>query len=321
MTDSNLETRHLTIDAQTPTELWRADRAVQHLTGASRRQTNGLFDQACVTLNGQPCAEPWKHLAAGDTVQVIYESGRRYKEQVKPPKYLGFTIEYEDADLLVVDKPASWLTVPSSRGERDTLVQRVEAYVAKQNRGRRVQLPAVHRLDRGVSGLLVLGKTTAACHELRRQFASRTPERRYVAIVAGLMETHVGEIRSHLTTDDELQRHSTDDPEAGELAITRYEVVRKLHDTTLVRVELETGRRNQIRVHFLEVGHPLLGDPRYGRSSSHHVRWPFPRVALHAEFLAFSHPADGRRMEFHKPMPVEFEEFLRTEPVAGPAAP
>jgi len=319
--DNNLANPGLTIDAETPIELWRADRAVQHLTHASRRQTNGLFDEGCVSLNGQPCTEPWKHLVLGDCIQVVYEPSRRYKAHVKPPKHLGFHIEYEDADLMVVDKPASWLTVPSGHIDRDTLVQRIEEYVARQNRGRRTPLTAAHRLDRGVSGLLVFGKTVAACNELRQQFASRTPERRYVAIVKGVLAEDSGEIRSYLTTDDDLKRHSTDSPTTGELAITRFSVARRLSDTTLIRVQLETGRRNQIRVHFTEAGHPVLGDPRYGRPKNEHARWTAHRVALHAEFLAFAHPSDGRRMEFQRPLPAEFETFLRSEPDTGPAGP
>lgn len=300
----------MVIEPQTPPDLWRADRAVQHLTSASRRQTNGLFDSGCVTLNGAPCAEPWKHLAVGDRIEVDFDPERRYKARPKPPKYLGFWIGYEDEHLLVVDKPAAWLTVPTEHGERDTLVQRIEEYVSRQNRGRPARLSASHRLDRGVSGLLVFGKTPSICAALRRQFAARTPERRYVALVAGRVEAEQGEMRSYLTTDERLTRHSTDDPDEGELAITRFATVERLEDSTLVRVELETGRRNQIRVHWAEAGHPILGDPRYGKPGVRHPRWPHLRLALHAELLAFEHPANGRRMLFERPMPVEFTEFL-----------
>lgn len=313
MNETPAESRRLTISADTPRELWRADRAVQHLTQASRRQTNGLFDAQCVTLNGQPCAEPWRHLVEGDTIVVDFEPERRYKARAKPPKHLGFSIEYEDADVIVVDKPAAWLTVPASRADRDTLAQRLEQYVSRQNRGRFVRLSAAHRLDRGVSGLIVFGKHDEACQALRQQFAARTPDRRYVGIVAGRMPDDAGELRSYLTTDDRLNRASTDDPNSGELAVTRYAVIRRQGDTTLVRIELETGRRHQIRVHLAEAGHPLLGDPRYGRPASQHRRWTAPRIALHAEYLAFSHPRDGHTLEFEKPMPREFMDFLQGE--------
>lgn len=309
----------MSIDGATPTELWRADRAVQHLTQASRRQTNGLFDAGCVTLNGQVCREPWRHLAVGDRIDVVYEAERRYKATPKPPKHLGFHIEYEDDDLLVVDKPAAWLTVPSGPADRDTLVQRIEDYVTRRNRGRRIRLSAAHRLDRGVSGLLAFGKSPAMCEALRRQFAERSPDRRYQAIVAGIMSTDAGEMRSYLTTEDDLTRRSTDRPEEGELAVTRYQVLRRLRDTTLVEIELETGRRNQIRVHFAEAGHPLLGDPRYGRPASAHRNWKHLRIALHAEFLALAHPRDGRPLEFRRGAPAEFVQFLSGE-AAEPSA-
>lgn len=261
-------------------------------------------------LNGQPCAEPWRHLTLGDSITVDFDPGQRYAAKRKPPRYLGFSILFEDDSILVVDKPAPWLTVPSGAGERDTLVQRIEAYVTRQNRGRVTRLSAAHRLDRGVSGLLVFGKTPAACGELRRQFAERTPDRLYVAIVAGVMSDDAGEFRSYLTTDDELIRHSTTDPDAGELAVTRYSVVRRLADATLVRIELDTGRRNQIRVQFAEAGHPVLGDPRYGRERSRREKWPESRLALHAESLSFAHPVDGRILSFELPWPEEFTRFL-----------
>ena len=168
----------------------------------------------------------------------------------------------------------------------------------------------MHRLDRGVSGLLVFGKSQIMADRLRDQFASRKPERLYNAIVAGKMKQTQGEFRSYLTTAKSLTRYSTNDPSAGELAVTHYQVLEYLADTTLVEVQLETGRRNQIRVHFSEAGHPVLGDPRYSPEEAQHAHWPHERIALHARTLGIANPETGVAMKFDLPLPPEMARFI-----------
>src|SRR5438552_11740188 len=113
---------------------------------------------------------------------------------------------------------------------------------------------------------------------MRDQFAARKPQRRYLALVVGNVPSAQGTVRSHLATDKELNRYSTDDESAGELAVTHYRVLRSWPGVTLVEVRLETGRRNQIRVHFAEMGHPVLGDRRYGAADAMHPGWPYRRL-------------------------------------------
>lgn len=305
-----LTTRSLQITEQLPQELWKADRAVQSLAGTSRRQTVGLFDKGCVRVNGQPCAAPWQRLQLGDLVEIIYDRHQRYSPTKKPPKYLGFDILFEDQHLIVVNKPAEWLTVPTPNREPNTLIQRISDYLTKANRGRRIRVQAVHRLDRGVSGVLVFAKHDDAHRELRRQFESHLPEREYAAIVKGRMGESSGTFRSYLATNKSLKRYSTDDASQGELAITHYRVEQLLADASLVRVQLETGRRNQIRVHFAEAGHPILGDERYEHELAMHPRWRARRIALHAAILAFDHPMTAERCRYELPLPTEFERFL-----------
>lgn len=303
-------TKTLTIDDATPAETRKADRAVQALTGASRRQTVGLFDQHCVWLNGQPCFTPWQRLDVGDTIEVRYVPDENYRPKKKPPKYLPFEILYEDEHLIVVNKPAHWLTVPSRRKEKNTLVQRVGEYLTKQRRGRPTRALAVHRLDRGVSGAIVFAKTPDAQSKFRKALERREPEREYVAIVAGRMKERRGTFQSYLTSDEDLKQYSTEDTEEGKLAVTHYEVEDYVGNTTIVRVKLETGRRNQIRVHFAEAGHPVLGDPTYEPQRAKHRRWKVNRIALHAQLLSFEHPITRQPCRFEVPLPEEFQNFI-----------
>lgn len=306
----SLTKKTFAITRDVPSEQRRADRVAQHLTGASRRQTQGLFDHDCVLVNGEICHEPWRWLKDGDSVDIRYDEQQRYAAIKRPPKYLGFEILYEDEHLIVVDKPAMWLTVPSPKGETNTLVQRVSEYLTRRNRGRLVRVWAVQRLDRGVSGAIVLGCEEEAANALRRQFAAHEPHREYVGIVAGRLARDRGEFRSRLASGDDLRQRSVEDSDEGQLAVTRYVVERRWNDATLVRVHLETGRRNQIRVHFAEDGHPVLGDPTYAPQLAQHPRWPSKRLALHAEQLGFQHPLTGQEMRFTAARPPEFTEFV-----------
>ncbi len=314
-------TRQAVVDSASPHVGGRIDRLVQELVGGTRSHVTGLFDHDCVTFNGQPTHETGWRLAAGDRVEVRFEANRRYAPRAKPRPHRGFVVIHEDRELLVVDKAAELLTVPTDRGERYTLAERVGEYVRRSGGGRGVY--PVHRLDRGVSGLLVFGKSPGIERLLRDQFAARKPERRYAAIVAGHLAAATGEFRSYLATDKALNRFSTEDREIGQLAVTHYRVLESLADTTLVEVWLETGRRNQIRVHFAEAGHPVLGDPRYEAAAARHRAWPHERIALHAQTLGLEHPVTGQRMLFESRLPAEMVTFInqsRGGAVAGDAA-
>jgi len=300
--------RQAVVDASSPHVGGRIDRLVQELAGGTRSHVAGLFDYDCVTLNGRPMHETGWRLAAGDRVEVRFEARRRYSPRPKARPHRGFVIVYEDRDLLVVDKAPELLTVPTERGERYTLAERVGEYVRRSGGGRGV-FP-VHRLDRGVSGLLAFGKAQDVEKRLRDQFAARKPERKYVAIVAGHPAAAAGEFRSYLATDKSLNRYSTDDREIGQLAVTHYRVLERWADTTLVEVWLETGRRNQIRVHFAEAGHPVLGDPRYQAPAARHRQWPYQRIALHAQTLGFEHPVTGESLRFDSRLPAEMVQFI-----------
>jgi 23S rRNA pseudouridine1911/1915/1917 synthase len=300
-----------TIAPDSPLGGQRVDRLIQEWCGLSRSQVTGLFDHGCVRIGGAVCTQPGQRLAAGDRVELKYDPHQRYHPTNKPRRNLGFEVVFEDRHLLVVNKPAGLLTVPTRREETNTLVAKVAEYVKHVGKGRGAF--TVHRLDRGVSGLLVLGKTQEIVRQLKDQFAESKPEREYVAIVAGHLKQRQGTFETHLATDKDLNRFSTDDVEIGQLAITHFRVVAHLEGATLVQVRLETGRRNQIRVHFAEAGHPILGDERYRPDLSAHPRWPHDRLALHARLLGFTHPITREPLLFEAPLPAEMDAFLRAD--------
>lgn len=301
----------LTVDQSTPETERRIDKIVRALTQFSARQTQGLFGFGGVKLNGRVCEEPWKWLAIGDRVEIEFEPGRRYKAPPKPRKYSGFEIVFEDDDLIVVNKQAHLLTVPTDRHETNTLLHHVSDYLSRGQRYRS-KLWVVHRLDRGVSGLLVFGKQPEVATAIREQLAERKPLRRYIAIVAGNLQSGAGKFESYLATNKKsLTRFSTDDPTVGEHAITHYCVVERLPEVTVVEVWLETGRRNQIRVHLAEAGHPVLGDQRYRPQQARHRRWTWNRLALQAIELGFVHPSSGEELHFKLPMAPEMWKFLQ----------
>jgi 23S rRNA pseudouridine1911/1915/1917 synthase len=286
----------------------RVDLVVRQLSGSSRSQIRGMFDHGCVSINGTPCETITAHVMPGDVVALRYDPGQRYHEKKKSWDDRTFSISFEDEHLIVVDKSAGSLTVPTDRNEKSTLVDRVTVYLSHSRRKRHAWV--VHRLDRAVSGLVVFGKDESIAEQLIEQFKRRKPQRVYTAIVAGLMSSDSGTFRSYLATGKNLDRFVTAPAPDTELAITHYRVLRRMADTTLVEATLETGRRNQIRVHFADAGHPVLGDPRYEKKLAKHPRWIRKRIALHAKTLGFEHPLTGKTMVFESPLPAAMAKFL-----------
>lgn len=286
----------------------RIDLVVREMAQTSRAQVRGMFDHGCVWINEQPCTDPGVPVSLGDVVLLKFDPHTRYREKKKRWDDRVFSIAYEDDDIIVVDKAAGSLTVPTDHHEPNTLVQRVSVYLSHSRRSR--DACVVHRLDREVSGLLVFGKSEEVAENLIEQFKRRKPTRVYAAIVAGVIERDSGTYESHLATGKNLDRYVTSPGKHSERAITHFEVVRRMSDTTLVTAKLETGKRNQIRVHFAHAGHPVLGDPRYQPDAASHPRWVRKRIALHAKTLGFSHPTTNKPMSFESELPSAMTKFI-----------
>ncbi|MGE0760926.1 MAG: RluA family pseudouridine synthase [Pirellulaceae bacterium] len=300
--------KSLHLDARLPPPARRLSQLVGQLAGLNRHQTLQVIHERHVRVNGVVVTRPQLVLEPGDHLQIAWDPAMFQSAPPASPVSQSLEIVFEDEHLVVVGKPPALLTVPTRHRERTTLISLLEKRLQAARPGQRAY--CVHRLDRGVSGLLVFGKRLEIAAAIRDQFEARKPERRYVAIVAGRVAKPRGTFRTYLATDADLNRFSTQDASQGELAVTHYQVTRRCANATVVEVTLETGRRNQIRVHFAESGHPVLGDPRYGNRAAPQVAWPHRRLALHAATLGFRHPVDGRSLRFRSPLPPEMSEFL-----------
>lgn len=213
---------------------------------------------------------------------------------------------YEDDDILVVDKGYGLLSVDtetSKKSKIDTAYSILREYVKSVHPSNKIFI--VHRLDRDTSGLMVFAKTIEAKEALQHNWNNMVLERKYVALLDGEMEKESGEIRSHLAETSQHEVYSTDDPAEGKLAVTRYKVRRRGKGHTLAEFSLDTGRKNQIRVHARDLGYPITGDKKYGNGSG-----PLHRLALHAETLRFAHPITRRDMNFTSQVPSQFFKYV-----------
>lgn len=204
---------------------------------------------------------------------------------------------YEDADLVVIVKPEGLLSVATD-------FETHSAHAILKERKEAIVYP-VQRLDRETSGVMVFAYTQRAREGLQEQFQAHSIDRTYSGIVEGILQEKKGSWQSYLIEDPDYFVRSANQ---GKLSITHYEVIRETRKLSLVRFKLETGRKNQIRVHCSEAGHPLAGDEKYGAKTN-----PAKRLCLHASRLGFMHPASGKKMQFEIPMPDSFYKMMNNE--------
>jgi 23S rRNA pseudouridine1911/1915/1917 synthase len=276
----------------------------------SRSRAATALEKGKVFLNGVEAAagDAARRVEPGDDVHVWMDRPGSARTRTTPVRRGVLDILYDDAVMVVVNKPSGLLTVPLARSGSAS----VQEMLSTPGRGRAPRRPlVVHRIDRDTTGLVVFAKTVAAQAALKDQFARREPERTYVAVVHGCPEPPAGTWRDHLVWNAEglAQQVGHERQRRAAEAITHYEVVERFADASVLRVRLETGKRNQIRVQAAAHGHPLVGERQYagaGPVSS----IDFPRQALHAERLVFRHPVDGRRMEFSARLPADLRRLL-----------
>jgi 23S rRNA pseudouridine1911/1915/1917 synthase len=264
--------------------------------GTSRTTLRQMLANDRVRVNGELAREAKRLLEAGDVVEIASKT----TPSLLPPE---LNILFEDEDVIVVTKAEGLLTV-ASKGERERTAQAyLNDYLAAK--GIRERIHVVHRLDRDTSGVLVFAKSFEIREKLKDLFAAHDIERIYIAIVEGEMEKQQGTFQSYLAEDEfTYQVKSVKSETKGKLATTHYRVIRNGPPFSMVEVTLETGRKNQIRVHFSEAGHPVVGDERYGATAN-----PLRRLGLHAKLLGFVHPRTGKKLVFTAPLPEAFKKI------------
>lgn len=211
---------------------------------------------------------------------------------------------YEDDDIIVINKGYGLLSMGNDKIKDGTAYSIIREYI--KTKDPRDKLFIVHRLDQHTSGLMVFAKSIEAKEALQHNWNNMVLRRQYVCVVEGKVLQPQGEVRGLLAENSQHIVYVTDDPKVGKPALTRYSVVKSANGYTLLEVELETGRKNQIRVHMKELGHPIVGDRKYGAKTS-----PINRLALHAMTLRFVHPITKKLMDFSTPVPNSFQSMVK----------
>jgi tRNA pseudouridine32 synthase/23S rRNA pseudouridine746 synthase/23S rRNA pseudouridine1911/1915/1917 synthase len=222
----------------------------------------------------------------------------------------GIVIIYEDSDILVVDKPPGLLTIGTDKEKSRTAYFILTDYVRKGQAKSRKRIFIVHRLDRDTSGIVVFAKTSDAKHFLQSHWDET--KKRYLAVVHGTFEKTSATISTYLAENKARSVYSTSDTTKGRLAHTAYKVLKQTQDLALLEVDLLTGRKHQARVHLAGVGHPVVGDNRYGRDKGTHKR-----LALHATSISFTHPFSRKQVTFETTVPRYFSRLVGSLPQAN----
>ncbi len=214
-------------------------------------------------------------------------------------------IVYEDDDIIVVNKGYGLLSVGTgSPKKEETAYNILKDYVKRKHPSNKIFV--VHRLDRATSGLMMFAKSMETQTAMQHNWNNMVLERKYVAVLEGVMEENNGVIRSNLEENSRFEVYSSKEAQGGKPAITRYKVLDRGNGYTLAEFSLDTGRKNQIRVHAKDLGHPIIGDHKYGAKAS-----PIHRLALHARTLRFAHPVTRRDMNFELPVPSRFAGIMK----------
>lgn len=267
------------------------------LTHQSRNNIKSLLTHRQVTVDGRVVTQHDFLLKEGQTVRIVRSVIRGQKEKDM------LQILYEDADLIVINKPAGLLAIADDKNGASAY-HLLTDYVRRTNPKARIFV--VHRLDRDTSGVLLFAKNEKLKLALQDNWGSLVAERGYVAIVEGRLKEKSGRIRSWLKETKTLLVYSSPKAGDGSEAITNYQVINETPDYSLVNIQLETGRKNQIRVHMKELGHSVVGDTKYGAKTN-----PLKRLGLHAHKIELRHPFSNQVLCFEAEVPENFKALLK----------
>jgi len=305
--------------------LLRVDKFLHdRIENVSRNRIQNAADAGCIFVNDNPVKSNYK-VKPGDVVSVMMDRPRRELEII--PENIPLNIVYEDQDLMVINKPPGLVVHPGHGNYTGTLVNALAWYFKEQPQYDLAdpRLGLVHRIDKDTSGLLVVAKTPGAKTNLCSQFFNKTTQRKYIALVWGIVKEDEGTITGNIGRDLKDRMLMTVFPEGdfGKPAVTHYKVLERLGYVTLLECRLETGRTHQIRVHTKYIGHTLFNDSRYGGNEilkgTTHVKYKqyikncfeiCPRQALHAKTLGFMHPKTGEEMFFDFELPNDMSSLI-----------
>jgi 23S rRNA pseudouridine1911/1915/1917 synthase len=273
------------------------DFLINNLEGKNKNNIKTLLKDGQVSVNGIVVSKYNHPLQAGQLVEILW--------QKKPASisYQGLSIIYEDVHLIVIDKFPGILSIAAEKGNQLTAYNMLSAHVKQQGGDRKIFV--VHRLDRETSGVMMYAKRQVIQEQLQKQWHQVITERTYLAVVEGHPVNNKGTIQSYLKENKALQMYSTTDETDAQLAITHYQTMKSNKHFSLLKVNPETGRKNQIRVHMHDIGHPIVGDRKYGSTTN-----PMGRLGLHAWALAFVHPVTQKTLRFESIVPKKFAQLF-----------
>lgn len=266
---------------------------VIRLPHKNRNNIKTLLKKREVLVDGKAVTQYNHLLQPGQQVELSTSPVPRARQM------RGINLVYEDCDLVVVNKNAGLLSMATDREKRETVYSMLSSYVKEDHRDNKIFI--VHRLDRETSGLMMFAKSKAMQELLQESWKQTVMERSYLAVVEGRLEPPEGTVSSYLFESKALIVYSSQNPEKGEKAVTHYRTLKSNGQYSLLKMNLETGKKNQIRVHLKDLGHPVIGDKKYGSASN-----PIGRLGLHAWVLAFTHPRTNEKLRFETSVPGSF---------------
>lgn len=272
---------------------------LETFSNQSRNSVKSLLSSHRVSVDGAPTSQFNFKLYPEDTV-IISNAPIRRKTRSNLP------IIYEDDDIIVINKPSGLLSIASDNEKNSTAYRMLSDYVQQKDKHNRIFV--VHRLDEDTSGVLMVAKNVKIQQALQSNWNDIVKKRGYYAIVEGVMEKKSDTIKTYLKKNSQNLMYSSKKAGDGQLAITHYKVIKGNDKYTLLDVNIDTGRKNQIRVHLGEKGHHIIGDDKYGEPAN-----PIKRLGLHAYELDLIHPFTGKLIKFTAPMPKIFDELFDKE--------
>jgi 23S rRNA pseudouridine1911/1915/1917 synthase len=272
---------------------------IANLPHKNRNNIKSLLRNKQILIEGKVYTQFNHPLKPG---QVVTVAANRAPQSTQ---YRGLTILYEDAHLIIINKQAGLLSMATNKERDRTAYGILSDYLKKENPKNKIFI--IHRLDRETSGVMMFAKSEKVQRLMQESWNATTKQRTYVALVQGVPNPPQGTVSSYLRESKALIVYSSQNPENGQFSVTNYKVLKANEHFALLTLELETGRKNQIRVHMQDIGHPIVGDAKYGATAD-----PIGRLGLHAEVLAFEHPITGQPMHFDAPIPKSFMSVFKS---------